>query len=373
MLSDNQIDQLKRLKELLDQGILTQAEFDDKKTMILNAMGTVAESPLQSTSEEDSGTEKDQETEIRQIKNLADEGDSGPINFGSNETEKFEPNSENDKTNQNSQSGSYYAGSTNTPDVKKPFYKKKRFVIPIAILLFLLVLGSFGSGSGDGTKTTSSNSSTSTESSQTNSGKNSKTTEASEAKKEISSIGADYSGNTEAGTVLDANNKGIIITANYGDGDSEKVTGWTIAEPQTLAAGQSSTVTIEYKGKTCDLTVDCTTVDEASYKESCETIAYEELARNPDTYKWKKLVMTGKVIQVLEDNNSKSINLRIATKGDYDDVVLVTYEYKEGESRILEDDNITIWGLYGGTYTYESVLGGDITVPYMMAEYLQRN
>ena len=71
-----------------------------------------------------------------------------------------------------------------------------------------------------------------------------------------------------------------------------------------------------------------------------------------------------------------SVNFRIATKASgygnwYDDVFLVEYTYGEDESRFLEDDMVTMWGTYGGTYTYESTGGADITVPLLYAQYIK--
>ena len=42
----------------------------------------------------------------------------------------------------------------------------------------------------------------------------------------------------------------------------------------------------------------------------------------------------------------------------------------ENESRILEDDIINMYGTLNGTKTYDSVLGSSITIPYLIAEYI---
>ena len=52
------------------------------------------------------------------------------------------------------------------------------------------------------------------------------------------------------------------------------------------------------------------------------------------------------------------------TPGDYgfwDDTVFLRYD--DAPVRILEDDVIAFVGRMNGTVTYESVLGGDVTIP----------
>lgn len=117
-----------------------------------------------------------------------------------------------------------------------------------------------------------------------------------------------------------------------------------------------------------------TAVDPEEYKASCAEIAYDELARNPGSYEGQDIQIYGQVIQVTEDGDE--LTLRVATLDDgygyYDDVVLVGYIYSEGESRILEDDMVRVYGSYYGTYTYESTMGGNITVPAISARYIDQ-
>lgn len=102
---------------------------------------------------------------------------------------------------------------------------------------------------------------------------------------------------------------------------------------------------------------------------SYEKLNYKAVARDPEAYEYKLVQFSGKVIQVLEDGSV--INYRIATKGSYDDVVLVEYIRPEGASRILEDDKVTVYGLCTGVYTYSSTLGGKITIPSAIATKIE--
>ena len=165
------------------------------------------------------------------------------------------------------------------------------------------------------------------------------------------------------------------VTATYNDGSTATVNGFTITTPATLTAEQDSTVTIEYRGFTCDLTVTCTSVSPETYKVSCQDIAYDELARNPDSYIGQRVKYTGEVIQVIEDGTTATYRINV-TQGDYglwDDTVLVYYRFSDGQSRFLEDDIVTFYGMSGGLYTYESTMGASITVPLVYAEYIDLN
>lgn len=97
---------------------------------------------------------------------------------------------------------------------------------------------------------------------------------------------------------------------------------------------------------------------------------FKALSRNPDNYIGKNYTFSGKVLQVMESSSSSGtqVDLRIATKGSYDDVVYVTYTRKDGESRILEDDRVTVRGSSLGLYTYTSTMGKEISLPLFLGE-----
>ena len=110
----------------------------------------------------------------------------------------------------------------------------------------------------------------------------------------------------------------------------------------------------------------------AQYKEKCTAYSYKTIARDPDSYIGTYGKYTGEIIQVQEDGNDCVLRVNI-TKGKYvySDTILVVYERKEGEPRLLEDDIVTIYGKNAGTTSYESVLGATITLPAVYAEYIE--
>ncbi|BCV18262.1 hypothetical protein ATOBIA_N05520 [Atopobiaceae bacterium P1] len=108
--------------------------------------------------------------------------------------------------------------------------------------------------------------------------------------------------------------------------------------------------------------------DPASY----EQIPWSDLARTPDTYTGKSISISGRVLQVVE--GSELNQLRVATNGDYDDVVLVGYSPQiMNGTRVLEDDQITVLGTYLGTVSYETTMGATKTLPGIYADSVQIN
>ncbi|MBP5678569.1 MAG: zinc-ribbon domain-containing protein [Bacilli bacterium] len=113
----------------------------------------------------------------------------------------------------------------------------------------------------------------------------------------------------------------------------------------------------------------------AEYIASCEYYGYKDIGRQPEEFKGKKARFRGRVLQIKEDtwNNNKVVLLVQVTENEYgwwDDSVYVTYKYKDGESRILEEDIINMYGTIEGTTSYYSVLGAKITVPAFTAKYI---
>lgn len=92
-------------------------------------------------------------------------------------------------------------------------------------------------------------------------------------------------------------------------------------------------------------------------------ITYDQLARTPDDYEYKKVKFEGKVIQVMEDG--EDVQIRLAVSGNYDKVLFCSYKKSITSSRVLENDYITVRGISAGTITYESTMGGNITIPAM--------
>jgi len=99
-------------------------------------------------------------------------------------------------------------------------------------------------------------------------------------------------------------------------------------------------------------------------------ITYNQLARNPDDYTYQKVKFSGKVVQVMEGDGVTQI--RLAVGHNYDTILFAEFDSSVVESRILEDDTITIRGLSTGLITYESTMGGSISIPGVSIEQIDQ-
>ena len=98
---------------------------------------------------------------------------------------------------------------------------------------------------------------------------------------------------------------------------------------------------------------------------SYQALPYDEMARNGDNHKGEKLQINGKVIQVI-DSDDGTAQLRVATRDGYDDVYYIEIPASQWKThRLLEDDVITFYGNVYGLLSYDSTMGGKITVPAM--------
>ena len=96
-----------------------------------------------------------------------------------------------------------------------------------------------------------------------------------------------------------------------------------------------------------------------------QSLPYDEMARNGDNHKGEKLQINGKVIQVM-DSDDGTAHLRVATRDGYDDVYYIEIPASQWKThRLLEDDVITFYGNVYGLLSYDSTMGGKITVPAM--------
>ena len=83
----------------------------------------------------------------------------------------------------------------------------------------------------------------------------------------------------------------------------------------------------------------------------------------------KKVKFTGEVAQVMEEYGETQI--RLAINADYDMVVYCSYDSDIVSSRVLENDTITVYGVSYGLLSYESTMGGTITIPSMLVDKIE--
>ena len=131
---------------------------------------------------------------------------------------------------------------------------------------------------------------------------------------------------------------------------------------------------IAYKSNTGNNRKDAsesTSEGKEQYVSSCETVLYENVAREPDSHKGKRIQVAGKVIQASEGYGN-TVTLRVASAANgYDDVWYVTYTRSDNEARVLEGDDIVIYGECNGVTTYKTVLGARVTIPAIKGRYIE--
>lgn len=103
------------------------------------------------------------------------------------------------------------------------------------------------------------------------------------------------------------------------------------------------------------------------YIAACKELNYKEVERNPDDFNGYKAKLSGKVIQVSE-GLFDSVKLRVNDSNG--NTWYVTYTRSKGESRILPNDKVDIYGECKGVKTYISILGGTVTIPAIDARFI---
>lgn len=175
-----------------------------------------------------------------------------------------------------------------------------------------------------------------------------------------------------------------VIGAMSGKNDNKSSKTASTTETVTTVAEETTAEETTEEPTTVEPTTEKPTEDpakvESEFKDSCETIDFETLSRNPDKYKGNNYKFTGEVIQVQESSWGDTVDLRInITKEEFEyiddvmwtDTIYATVEIPEGEDKILEDDILTFWGTCEGDYTYETVLGNSITLPKISIKYYE--
>lgn len=113
--------------------------------------------------------------------------------------------------------------------------------------------------------------------------------------------------------------------------------------------------------------IDDYNMSESDFKGMCKEIDYKMLTKNSDKYYGNRTVVSGKVVQIMADKDGGII--RLATDGEYDDIVAVIYS---GDNDVVEDDYITAYGYVAKDYSYTSQANYKITIPCIDAKYIEK-
>lgn len=103
------------------------------------------------------------------------------------------------------------------------------------------------------------------------------------------------------------------------------------------------------------------------FVESCQLLDYDAVARQPEAFTGDPFYFTGKVLQSLQ---AGVLVIQLA----FDEgTAIVQHTRQAGEARILEDDNVTVYGTFIGLKTYTNVLGSEKTAPEFEAKGIQNH
>lgn len=103
------------------------------------------------------------------------------------------------------------------------------------------------------------------------------------------------------------------------------------------------------------------------FKKTCPQIDYKGIMRNPDKAYGTLCKATGTVLQVTKTTDTMQEFLLKLSDGN---MVYVAYFKEKGSDNILEDDKVTVYGMFYMTETYTTVLGAEKTVPRIPASYV---
>lgn len=114
-------------------------------------------------------------------------------------------------------------------------------------------------------------------------------------------------------------------------------------------------------------TVDAATA-ERQYKNKCSEIDYESIARDAKGFEGNYFTFTGEIVQDIGDG-SYSLAVTFDEYGIYEDRIIFTFDTGDG-IRILEGDTVQIWGVSEGIVNAETVMGSNVSIPCIAAEYV---
>lgn len=105
-----------------------------------------------------------------------------------------------------------------------------------------------------------------------------------------------------------------------------------------------------------------------SFKNNCSELDYNNLLRSPDDFISKTFSFSGSVFQIIKQEDIY-VEFLLYTGAD-DEYIHINYSYKDADVRILENDELTIYGTYYKMYDYVSLLGSNHSIPHIYAEFI---
>lgn len=107
---------------------------------------------------------------------------------------------------------------------------------------------------------------------------------------------------------------------------------------------------------------------EQEFRSSAETIPYNQLIKDPESFRGRRVRFYGKILQIQQSGDVGWMLLSVTNLGYgiWDDNIWVNYR---GNVQGAAGDMITVYGTMTGTQSYETQIGGETYVPRMRAAY----
>lgn len=133
---------------------------------------------------------------------------------------------------------------------------------------------------------------------------------------------------------------------------------------QTEAASEATAKATEEK-ETTEVEIDKTKKEDFNSSDYRNDINYESLCRKPDDYMGMKIYMSGRVNSMLEEDDEILLQVDVG-----EGLVLVVVNPDILEVRILEEDQITFYGVFNGLGKYKTVAGQTVSDPGFVADHI---
>lgn len=165
----------------------------------------------------------------------------------------------------------------------------------------------------------------------------------------------------------------IILVLVIGIGIGTSFGGKTEMQANNASQNSSSSSSSSSRSNKKEISASSSSKKVESHEDSFyETgLNYEQLARNPKANAGKGVNLTGKAVQVMEEDDQ--VEIRLALDGDYDQIVyvIIPNSILPEDSRILEDDLLNVKGIAAEMYSYEATSGATITIPEIDAQRIE--
>lgn len=168
-----------------------------------------------------------------------------------------------------------------------------------------------------------------------------------------------FGGGTDTAETIASDNAAETAIANFEEmaaaASEEQAAAAERAEEAIKAAEEKANAEAQAKAQA---EAEAKLKDPANYRTD---ITYDQLAQTPDAYYSEMIAMSGRVLQVMQGEESSQ--MLVAVDDIEGAVIFLGYESDIIESGISENALIKFYGTAAGTISYDSTLGETITVP----------